>query len=255
MSGSVGEALAQARLDGRKLKAAAGPAPKSLEQAYSVQDAMTEALGLPVAGWKIGATSKEVQAMLKADGPFYGPMFDRWIYPAPNRIPVPEGGMNIVEAEFAFRMNADLPARDEPYTADEIAEAVAAVFPAIEIVDRRMTGGFDVDVMWLAADGGANHAFSHGEGRADWRDLDLPSLAVRVSMGDEEIGTGTGANTLGSPFNALSFLVEALRARGRGLRAGDWVTTGVVAPVFAGRRGEPIVAEFDGLGRVEIALV
>ncbi|MEC9268379.1 MAG: fumarylacetoacetate hydrolase family protein [Pseudomonadota bacterium] len=251
---STGAALAEARRSGTKLAAKAGPAPSTQDRAYQVQDEMIAALGLPVAGWKVGATSREVQAMLKVDEPFYGPLFDRWIYPAPNRIPTPDGSMNIVEIEFAFRMAADLPPRGQSYDAAEIADAVAAVFPAIEIVDRRMTGGFDVNANWLIADGGANHAFTFGRGRADWRDFDLAATQVRISMDGKEMGTGSGAAAMGGPLKVLHWLANALNSRGKGLRAGDWVSTGVVATVFEGRLGAQIVGEFDGIGRIEAVL-
>ncbi|MDW3206782.1 MAG: hydratase [Alphaproteobacteria bacterium] len=251
---SIGAALADARLNGTKLAASTGPVPNDPDKAYAVQNDMIAALGLPVAGWKVGATNADVQKMLKVDEPFYGPLFDRWIYPAPNRIPTPDGSMNVVEVEFAFRMSADLPPRDKSYSEAEVADAVAAVFPAIEIIDRRLPGGFGVDANWLIADGAANHAFTHGRGRADWREIDLAATQVRVSMDGQEIGTGSGAAALGGPLVVLHWLANALNSRGKGLRVGDWVSTGVVTKVFEGRLGAQIVGEFDGLGRIETVL-
>jgi len=97
MQMSTGKALASARLDGTKLAADMGPPPNSLEQAYALQDEMIDAIGVPLVAWKIGATNAEIQGKLGTDGPLYGPLFDRWIYPGPTRIPTPNGARNVVE--------------------------------------------------------------------------------------------------------------------------------------------------------------
>jgi 2-keto-4-pentenoate hydratase len=258
MTATMADGLAQARLSGSRLAAVPGPAPADWNASFALQDAVTDAMGLPVAGWKIGATSARAQAALDVDHPFWGPLFDRWIYAAPCRVPMPKpasgGAMNLIEAEFAFRMGRDLPARPAPYSVDEVAEAVETLHPAIEIVDVRLEGGFSVGVKWLIADGGANHAFVHGPGIADWRDLDLAALGVRVTMAGKDMGRGTGVETLGGPLQALHTLAEGLRAQDKGLKAGDWVSTGVVAPFFPATLGAPVVAAFDRLGTVEVVL-
>lgn len=252
MNTSTGAALAEARLSGQKLAATPGPAPGDWNAAYAVQDEMIAAIALDVAGWKIGATSARAQEALKVDTPFWGPLFERWIYPAPCRVPMPNGSMKLIEIEFAFRMGADLPPRPAPYSIDEVAEAAATLHPAIEVVDTRLAGGFDNGVNWLIADGGANQAFAPGNGLSDWRGLDLTTLRARVTMDGKDMGEGTGAETLGGPLQALHALAEGLRAQDKGLKAGDWVSTGVVAPFFKAETGAPIVAEFEKLGTIEV---
>lgn len=254
MTNSIGTALAFARLNGTKLPATAGPAPADIDQAYDIQDDMVAALDLPIMGWKIGATNPDIQTMLGVTEPFYGPLLERWVYPSPNRIPTPEGGMNIVETEFGFRMKADLPPRESPYSEAEVAAAVQSLHPALELVDRRMPGDFEVNANWLVADGGANHAFCYGPGREDWQSLNLKALAATVTMDGKEMGQGVGANALGGPLTALTWLANALNQRGKGLKAGNWVSTGTVCPVFTGVKNAQIKAGFQELGSVEVAL-
>lgn len=251
---ALGAALAAARLNGTKIPASSGPGPTSLDQAYAIQDAMTDQMGLPVKGWKIGATNPTIQKMMEMKGPFYGPLFERWIYPSPNRIPAQEIGMNIIETEFGFRMKSTLPERGKAYSEEDVAEAVETLYPALEIVDRRMPGKFGVHANWLVADGGANHAFCHGNPVSDWRDLDLKSLTTETFMDGESMCKGLGENALGSPLIALTWLANELNRRGKQLNAGDWVSTGTVAPVFEARLGAQVIADFHGLGKVELVL-
>jgi 2-keto-4-pentenoate hydratase len=71
-------------------------------------------------------------------------------------------------------------------------------------------------------------------------------MPVRALLDGRMVAEGTGSMVLGHPLNALSWLAEALRQRGVGLRAGDVVLTGAccgitkVAPgqTFAGCFGD-----------------
>jgi 2-keto-4-pentenoate hydratase len=255
MNISIGRALASARLDGTKLAADPGPIPKSLAQAYEIQDEMIETISVPVVGWKIGANSPEARARLNTDQQLYGPLFDRWTYAAPTRIPTPNGALMVVEVEIAFRLKRDLELRDEAFSEQDVADAIGSVYPAIEIVDRRFRDtGKPVDAKWLIADGAANHAFIYGEGRTDWRALNLPELSVSVAMDGKVMGTGTGAESMGGPLKALHWLAEELRQKGKRLNAGNYIITGSLAPVFEGKRGVPIIGDFGALGQVEIVL-
>ena len=49
--------------------------PRSLEEGYAIQQAVRARWPDTIAGWKVGATSKEVQALLRISEPVYGPVF------------------------------------------------------------------------------------------------------------------------------------------------------------------------------------
>lgn len=255
MTDSAAETLAEMRLNGTKMDTEPGSPPATAADAYAVQDAMVAAMNLPIAGWKVGATNEGAQQKLGTDSPFYGPMFDRWIYEAPTRIPMPADSLKIVEIEVGFRLSADLPARDAAYSADEIADAIEAAYPAIEIVDRRIAGPFGGHVNWLIADCGANHAFVYGKPVKNWRDIDFSTMAVSVSVDDVEVATGTGAMAMGGAFKSMTWFVEAMRANGKGLKAGDWVSTGTLIQPFPGTTGSKIVGTLDGFGTIEAVLI
>ena len=68
----------------------------------------------------------------------------------------------------------------------------------------------------------------------------------------EVVTTGSGANVLDHPLNALAWLADELPRFGKRLVAGDRVTTGVATDVFEADPGDTITAEFNGLGSVEL---
>ena len=93
--------------------------PPSLEDALAVQqDLLAQLLarlsGETLAGWKIGATSASVQALLQMDAPFYGGLLARNVVSTGGDLR-PAYRVRGVEAEFAFRMARDLPFRDGDY--------------------------------------------------------------------------------------------------------------------------------------------
>jgi 2-keto-4-pentenoate hydratase len=56
---------------------------------------------------------------------------------------------------------------------------------------------------------------------------------------------------MGHPFEALAWLANNLAARGRGLRAGEFVFTGSVVETKWLNRGDRVEMEVEGLGRVD----
>jgi 2-oxo-3-hexenedioate decarboxylase len=257
---SCAKALAEARADGRKLSEPPGPDPSGWEEAYAIQDALIAMSDSAVVGWKIGATSKIAQERLGVDGPFSGPVFARWFTESPAEVATPAHALRIVEPEFALTLAADLPARDVAYSADEIAAAVKSLHPAFELIDRRITdqpggkggGGFTGSAYWFPADAGANAALILGPGIDNWRDLDVPALGVSVTVDGAAKTQGVAANAMGGPLTSLAWLVEHLRDRGIGLKAGQVITTGVVTDIFDLQPGQSAEATFEALGSISL---
>ena len=66
-------------------------------------------------------------------------------------------------------------------------------------------------------------------------------------------GEGTGANVLGDPRVALTWLANALSRFGTPLSAGEVVTTGTCVVPVTVQPGETVVADFGPFGRVEVS--
>ena len=65
-------------------------------------------------------------------------------------------------------------------------------------------------------------------------------------------GKGSGAAVLGHPLNALEWLVNKLASHGRGLKAGEYITTGVTTDTYMASAGDLVRADFGPVGAVEL---
>src|SRR5262245_2516226 len=66
----------------------------------------------------------------------------------------------------------------------------------------------------------------------------------------EEAGSGSGADVLGHPHNALAWLANHLAQEGKGLHAGQIVLTGSLVKTVWLKAGDAVKMELDGLGTV-----
>jgi 2-keto-4-pentenoate hydratase len=149
--------------------------PTTLDDAYAIQDRMAAIVGEPVAGWKIGCTSREAQTLMGIDGPFAGRVFASGLLTSPATLPAADFPMRGIEGEFAFRLAMDLPARTAPYDRDEMAEAVDLLYPAIEIIGPAFAAAVwtGVGAPGIVADNGAHGALVLGAPIDDWRARDI----------------------------------------------------------------------------------
>lgn len=227
--------------------------PATLADGYAIQDATVASARQPVVGWKIAATSKAGQAHIGVTEPLAGRLFADFVLKGGAELPAEPLHMGVVEAEFAFRMGRDLPPRAEAYDQPQVCAAVEAMHLAIEVPDARYEVFDNVGAPHIAADDAFAAWFLLGPRISHWSDLDLPTQPVRLIRNGKLAAEGSGANALGDPRLALTWLANHLSKRGIGLKAGEIVTTGTcITPATIGP-GDQVVAEFSGLGRVEAA--
>jgi 2-keto-4-pentenoate hydratase len=252
---TLAERLWQARQQGSVVALADVVEPTSLEQAYSVQNQIVRLAGHEVVGFKVGSTSKEAQRLLGTSEPGSGPILAPYLYVAPARVAIVPAQMPAVEGEFAFRLARMLPPRLTAYGIDEVAEAIDGVAGAIEIVGSRLAGGLAQKGRHLVtADGGANIALITGTWSTDWRALDLRAHPVAMRINGKERGRGVGARALGDPMQVMVWLANQQSRFGRGLKAGDVVSTGTCTGLDDVEPGDQVVANFASLGSVELIL-
>ena len=227
--------------------------PDSSQEAYAIQREIAALCGQPSRGFKVGSTSLAAQQMLGTDEPGVGLLLAPYVYDSPARVPIAPVHTPAVEGEFAFRLGRDLPPRSAPYVLDEIADAVAAVAGAIEVVGTRFSGGLaGKGRLLVTADCGANIAFVGGPWRHDVKSFTLTTHPVAMMINGIMRGTGTGALALGDPMNVLLWLANQQSAAGHGLKSGEIVSTGTCTGLDPVRPGDRVQADFGELGRVEI---
>jgi 2-keto-4-pentenoate hydratase len=212
--------------------------------AYAVQALVAAEVGT-VGAWKVGASSPEA-------APIFAPIFADLVHESPARLEGAAFHRRGIEAEIAYRLGRDLPARSEPYTRAEVVEAIAAVLPAIEIVDSRLAGFEQQDPWWKLADNQVNGALVVGPALADWERIDPMTQPVRLMVDGEVVAAGEGGNTAGDPLRLLVWMANHVGAHCGGLRAGQIVTTGSLTGVRFVAPGAHVVAELAGLGIAEV---
>ena len=234
--------------------------PENLGEAYRLQDAVIGAFG-PVGAWKVGALTATQQASMGLDAPAAGAIPALCVHDASEsaaRLRLADFIAPLIECEFSFELGRDLPARrGNDYTRAEVAAATTSMRIAIELVDPRWPRGSGA--LAEIADGFNNGAFIAGPRTRDWSAVDLATTAIVVTMTGRDgttstLATGSGRAILdGDPFGAVVLLANA-QPPGRGLRAGDVVTTG--SCTGAPRLPGPGLyrAEFAGLGVIEMEL-
>ena len=227
-------------------------APGSRDDGYAIQQRFQSRSASPLFGWKIAATSKAGQAHINVDGPLAGRLLRERVIESGGEIPLGRNHMRVAEAEFAFRVGVDLPPRATPYSTADVLAAVATLHPAIEIPDSRFNDFTIVGAPQLIADNACGHYFVLGPAAtADWRAIDLAAHTVKGEITGRLTRDGLGANVLGDPRAALTWLANELSGIGTTLRAGEVVTTGTCLIPLEIQPSARIVMDFGVLGRVE----
>ena len=230
--------------------------PRDIDDAYQIQDTLLGLLGAASEGWFLACTAPAMQKVHGLPGPYFGRMLGDAILDSPAEVPVPADRPQSLEIELVFRLGADLPPRTEPYGREEVAAAVAAMHPGIEIVEGRFTDLLAVDGPTMVADNGTDGRLVLGPACEGWRDLDRAGLGVALSKDGAVASGGSGGNVMGDPLNALVWCANELSRRGLGLKTGETLNTGNALDryVFAAA-GERIVADCGPLGRAEALLI
>jgi 2-keto-4-pentenoate hydratase len=230
--------------------------PISRADGYRIQSRLEVRSASGLFGWKIAATSKAGQAHIGVDGPLAGRILAERVIADGGGCSLNGNFMRLAELEFAFRMAADLPPMNRPYTVDEVMESVATLHPAIEMPDTRLRHFEVAGAAQLIADNACAHNFLLGNASTiAWHDVDLAGFEVWGRLDDEPARPGVGSNVLGDPRIALTWLVNELSQLHTTLRAGEVVTTGTCLKPIPVRTGNRLLADFGVLGSASVVFV
>ena len=230
--------------------------PQMLTDVYAIQHRVVAALlaqaGGRCIGFKVACTNEIAQAALQIDRPVFGRLMSQCTSPTGTTLLADQFTHRVIEAEFAFRVGADVEPADGGHTQTTIAEHIDALIPGIEIVDYRFES-WAVGALRIAADNAIHGWWLRGEPVTAWQGHDLAVSAVSVTRNGELVTTGSGAAVLGHPLNVMAWLADELPRFGLQLRRGDIVTTGVATDVFEANTGDSCEADFGPFGRVTVA--
>jgi 2-keto-4-pentenoate hydratase len=205
--------------------------------------------GARVIGHKVGLSSKAMQQMMNVDEPDYGHLLDemevfentpvkagRYLYPR-------------VEVEVGFILAEDLPGAD--CTEDDVLAATAAFAPSIELIDTRITD-WKIKLCDTIADNASSAGYVLGGARVAPKELDIKGIDAVLTRNDEVVAKGRSDAVLGNPVTAVAWLARKVESFGVRLRKGDIVLPGSCTRAIDARPGDHFVADFDGLGSVQL---
>lgn len=234
-------------------------APRSVDEAYAMQEVfhthMAETHG-PVAGYKIALTAPVMQQMVGFHAPFAGAILARTVHHSPVTLHRADYGRLGIECEIAVQLGSDLPAAQAPYSRDHVADAVAAVMAAFELVDDRGANYASLAelILTVIADNAWNAGIVLGPPIRNWGTVDLAAARGVLVLNDAVVGEGRGGDVMGHPLEALVWLANMLAQHGKSLTQGMLVMTGsMVATTFV-NPGDAARLTVEGLGEVRLSV-
>ena len=230
-----------------------------MDDAYAIQSALAAkklAAGRKKIGWKIGLTSKAMQAALNIDIPDSGVLFDDMLFAngstmRPNRFIQPR-----VEVEIALVMKAPLAGED--VTCEDVIAATDHVAASLEILDTRILRkdpdlGVARKVVDTIADNAANAGIVLGDERHDVDAHDLRWVGAIVTKNGEVEETGLGAGVLDDPVKSVVWLAHRMAQYGQKIEAGQIILSGSFTRPIECPPGTAINADFGAFGSVGIS--
>lgn len=240
-----------ARLD--DAASAAAPVPQleqeiGLEDAYAVQTALLERhyrRGERRIGIKMGFTSRAKMSQMGIDEMIWGRLTDRMLVEDGGAIDFGGFVHPRVEPEIAFLLAHPLERMVTPAGA---LAAVAAVAPALEIIDSRYLN-FKFSLPDVVADNCSSSALVVGP----WADpqQDLANLGMVLTIDGVDRQIGSSAAILGHPIRSLVAAARYAAEAGEPLKAGEIVMAGGATAAEALSLGQHVRLTVQRLGAVE----
>ena len=192
--------------------------PRTLEEAYAIQNRLVELLGEGISGWLVGCSNVEIQRQLGLNEPYAARVLASSLIKSPATLWLPATLPAILEVEFAFTLSQDLPHRATPYSHEEVAKAIRSVHPAIEAVLGHLRDWPSKDIYSVIADNGTDGALILGEGVTEWQWLDLASITTTLSVNGRLVREGAGSRVLAGPLSVMTWLANPRTSTGGPMR-------------------------------------
>ena len=221
----------------------------SLDEAYRIQLGLIARRcareGQRRVGWKVGLTAPVIQEQFGFEEPVFGCLLETGLVRSAHVFRHADIVGPGFENELCIRL-----ARDVAPGASlaDITTAVAAIHPALEIVETR--GNFAEQISLAMADNAQQHSFVIGPAVRHVDPSLLPQVLATVRVNGAEVGSGKGEAVLGHPFNSIAWLAGKLGEFGEKLSAGDFIMTGSFTRQFPLEAGDEVETTFEGLGKV-----
>jgi len=249
----VAAQLVDARRSAVPLSEYPGVLPADLSIAYARQAAALARWPVadPVAGWKVARIGAEWQSRYPEER-LIGPILLRNVH----RVsigqvldcPVFEGGFAAVEAEIGIFVGSDAPPSRTEWTPDAAADWVGTMCVGVEIASSPLSTINDLGPGAVISDFGNNWGGIAGASMADWRTR-ARSLQVTTRIDNEVVGSAS-IDVPATPLGAFAFALGKAAKLGRPLRAGQYISCGMITGVHDIRVGQNARVSFGERGEV-----
>ena len=206
--------------------------------------------GARVIGHKVGLSSEAMQKMMNVEEPDYGHLLDDMEVFEDRPVVSANYLFPRVEVEVGFVLAEDLPGAG--CTEDDVLAATAAFAPAIELIDTRITN-WQIKLCDTIADNASSAGWVLGKARVSPKDIDICNIDAVLTNNGEVVAEGRSDAVLGNPVTAVAWLARKVEAFGVRLKAGDIVLPGSCTRAIDAPAGSHFVADFSGLGSVELS--
>lgn len=232
--------------------------PRTLAQAYALQDAVAVGLSASprhgaIAGWKIAANSQALMDRFGLTEPASGRMFAQQCHTAPAQLALGDYAQFAFEAEIAAVMKTTLAPGDGPFDADTVTAAIDRFVPAFELLDMRGIDMPNAQIADVIAQNISNVGCVIGGPGCAPADLDTLSMRTTIDIDGTRKHDVTGAAPQ-PPIETVTWLANHLAARGLTLEAGQIVLCGTHCPIWHCDAPGTITVEMTQLGQVAITL-
>lgn len=231
---AVAESLYDLRLTGRSQRTEQFALPNDFAEAMLVQDALASREGASDRVWKV-AMSPDQQPVAARLHPYVETSRQA-------ELPYLQGMK--FEVEIALRLGRDLPVRSEPYSREEIYEAVSDAHLGAELLSSAVEEGGKLSFPLYVGDRIGNRGYALGPVVPKTLIDTIGDAALKVVQGDVSIFEGPAKHPVG---DVLAWLVAHANDKNRpagSLASGTVITTGALSGAMP----------LPGPGRVDVVL-
>jgi 2-oxo-3-hexenedioate decarboxylase len=199
-------------------------------------------------GMKLGFTSRAKMIQMGVSDLIWGRLTDKMLVEEGAPLALDRFVHPRVEPEIAFLIGKPLAGT---VSMMEAQDAIAAVAPAMEIIDSRYK-----DFKFNLGDVVADNASSSGLVIGPWRReaVDIANLGMIMSFDGAAVQIGSSAAILGHPLRALVSAARLAAAAGETLAPGDILLAGSATNAEALRPGLHVRLDVQNLGAAEFAV-
>ena len=232
--------------------------PRSVAQAYAIQDELTlfladPEMSGPVAGWKIAANSQQLMARFKLSEPATGRIFTNQRFDGDASLTAADYAEFAFEPEIAAVMKTTLSPENAPFSRAQVMAAIDRFAPGIELLDMRHTDMPNTHIPDAIAQNISNVGAVLGGPGIEPEALNADDMQTVLRIDGEVVHDVTGAAPQ-NPLDAVTWLANHLASRGFPLEKGQVVYCGTHSPIWYHKGAGEIEVIMSSIGVVKLTL-